>query len=311
LKNITAQIKYYFSFTKSERRGIFVLICLVFLLIATRIFIFPFLTTTQKNDFSSFEKEILAFEKYSDSLEKIKSSKNQFEKFDYNNSNKSFAELKLKPFIFNPNELKAEQWILMGLSEKQCKVLMNYRSKGGKFNKKEDFKKMYCISNEEYNILEPFIYIPEKDLKNQLPPKYETKIKPLFIVEINSADTNDLQEVKGIGPAFAHRIANYRDKLGGFVKKEQLLEVFGMDSARYAQIMAAFTIDPSAIQKININTASIQDLKKHPYFDYYLAKSIVMYRNKNGNYQSVSDIKKANLIYDDFYIKISPYLTVN
>jgi len=309
LKKTVNQIKYYFSFTKGERRGIFVLISLLMLLIAARVFLFPYLIKTQKVDFSSFQREIQAFETYTDSLEKTEHDKN--ERFDYDNSDKSFAELKLRPFPFNPNELKVEQWILLGLSEKQCKVLMNYRAKGGKFYKKEDFKKMYCISKEEYNILEPYLLIPEKDNKNNAPIKYETKVKPVFVVEINTADTNDLQEVKGIGPSFARRIANYRDKLGGFVKKEQLLEVFGMDSARYAQIQASFTLNTTIIQKININKASIQDLKKHPYFDYYLAKSIVMYRTKNGDYQSVSDIKKANLIYDDFYKKISPYLTVN
>ena len=280
------------------------------LLIAARIFLFPLLVKTQKIDFTGFAKEIQTFEVYADSLAQAEAYKKQNEHFDYNNSDKSFAEIKLTPFSFNPNELQSEQWEELGLSEKQIKVLMNYKAKGGKFYKKEDFKKMFCISTEEYNILEPYITIPERDNKQQ-PIKYETKTKPLFIVEINTADTNDLQEIKGIGSAFARRIAKYRDLLGGFIKKEQLLEVFGMDSARYAQIQSSFTINTSNIQKININKASIQDLKKHPYFDYYLAKSIVMYRTKNGDYKSVSDIKKANLIYDDFYDRVSAYLTIN
>ncbi|MFZ4399011.1 MAG: helix-hairpin-helix domain-containing protein [Bacteroidales bacterium] len=311
MKKIINQIKYYLSFTKGERRGIFVLINLVILLIILRIFIFPFLIKTQNIDFSIFEKEIMAFEKSTDSITIHEFNKKKKDGFDFNNSDKSFAEIKLKPFFFNPNALNDEQWKLLGLSEKQTKVLMNYRLKGGKYYKKEDFKKMFCISIEEYKILEPYILIPDKNIKNQQVLKFETKPKPLFIVEINTADTNDLQEVKGIGASFARRIANYRDKLGGFMKKEQLLEVFGMDSTRYEQIKASFTVNTSIIQKININKASIQDLKKHPYFDYYLAKSIVIYRSKNGDYQSVSDIKKANLIYDDFYDRVSPYLTVN
>ncbi len=311
MKKTFNQIKYYFSFTKGERRGIFVLLSLLMLLITARIFLFPLLIKTEKFDFTSFEKEIQAFETYTDSLAKIKPYKYQKKRFNYNNSDKSFAEIKLKPFPFNPNELKVEQWKELGLTERQIKVLMNYRTKGGKFYKKEDFKKMFCISKEEYNILEPYILIPKKENKNHQPVKYKRKAKPLFIVGINIADTNDLQEIIGIGPAFARRIANYRKKLGGFVKKEQLLEVYGMDSTRYAQIQASFTINSSDIKKININKASIKDLKKHPYFDYYLAKSVVMYRTKNGEYASVIDIKKANLIYDDFYNRVSPYLTVN
>ena len=216
------------------------------LLIAARIFLFPFLIRTNKVDFTKFQKEIQSFEKYSDSLAQADLNK-QNEHFDYNNSDKSFAEIKLKPFPFNPNELQTEQWTELGLSEKQVNVLMNYRAKGGKFYKKEDFKKMFCISSEEYNILEPYITIPEK-ANNQQPIKYETKVKPLFIVEINAADTFDLQEVKGIGSSYARRISNYRDRLGGFIKKEQLLEVFGIDSAKYVQIQASFTINITYIQ---------------------------------------------------------------
>ena len=159
--------------------------------------------------------------------------------------------------------------------------------------------------------MENYITIPDNQKSAHENIKYETKIKPIFIVDVNTADTNDLQEIKGIGASFARRIAKYRDLLGGFIKKEQLLEVFGMDSARYLQIQASFTINPSAIQKININKATIQELKKHPYFDYYTAKSVVMYRTQKGEYKTVSEIKKANLIYDDFYDKIYPYLTVN
>lgn len=281
------------------------------MLIAVRVLLFPFLVKTQKVDFTNFAKEIQKFEDYTDSLSIVEAYKKQNEHFDYNNSDKSFAEIKLKPFPFNPNDLQLEQWKEIGLTEKQAKTIINYRTKGGKFYKKEDFKKMFCITSEEYDILEPYIIIPQKDNKNLTTIKYETKAKPLFVVEINTADTNDLQEIKGIGPSFARRIAKYRDLLGGFIKKEQLMEVFGMDSTRYNQIQASFTINASNVQKININKASIQDLKKHPYFDYYLAKSIVTYRTKNGDYKSVSDIKKANLIYDDFYDRVSPYLTVN
>lgn len=308
LKKTINDVKYYFSFTKGERRGIIVLLSLIMLIIIGRIFIIPLLSDSFNSNSSSLEKDLARLEASIDTTTK---SYKRNENFDFNNSDRGFAEAKLTPFPFDPNELKQEEWLKMGLSEKQTKVILNYRSKGGKFNKKEDFKKMFCISEEEYKILEPFILIPEKQNNFTQNIKYETKIKPIFIVEINSADTNDLQEVKGIGPAFARRIAKYRDLLGGFINKEQLLEVFGMDTARYNQIQTSFTINPEAIQKININKASIQDLKKHPYFDYYTAKSIVMYRTKNGDYKSVNDIKKANLIYDDFYNKISPYLTVN
>ena len=306
-KSIITQFKFFFSFSKGERRGIIILLTLILLLIISKLFIIPVLSNSNKN-FSSIDKELAKFEA---SIDTSSNSYKKNEKFDFNNSDRGFAEIKLNPFPFNPNVLLKEQWIQLGLSEKQANVIQNYLSKGGKFYKKEDLKKMFCISNEEYRILENYITIPDNQKSAHENFKYETKIKPIFIVDVNTADTNDLQEIKGIGASFARRIAKYRDLLGGFIKKEQLLEVFGMDSARYLQIQASFTINPSAIQKININKATIQELKKHPYFDYYTAKSVVMYRTQKGEYKTVSEIKKANLIYDDFYDKIYPYLTVN
>jgi len=305
-KNIFSKFKFFFSLSKAEKRGIIILISIILLIISARILIIPLFWETTINNNLNFNKEIAQLEASIDTT-----SYRKKEYFDFNNSDKGFAQIKLNPFPFNPNEIKKEQWLKLGLSEKQVKVILNYLSKGGKFYKKEDLKKMYCIKDDEYKVLEPFIIIPDKSFKTNEIIKYETKVKPIFTIDANTADTNDLQEIKGIGPAFARRIAKYRDLLGGFIKKEQLLEVFGMDSSRYNQIQSSFTINPNSISKININKASIQELKKHPYFDYYTAKSIVMYRIKNGDFKSVSEIKKANLIYDDFYEKISPYLTVN
>ncbi|MCX6231351.1 MAG: helix-hairpin-helix domain-containing protein [Bacteroidetes bacterium] len=313
MKKLIHQLKYYFSFTKRERRGIIVLFSLMLLLLIIRMFIFPYLTKNQHLNIDKFSKEITAFESYSDSAGKAEHNKSYSDnqKFDFNNSDKSFAAINLKPFEFNPNTIQTDEMKEMGLSDKQIKTLLNFRNKGGKFYKKEDFKKMYCISSEEYNILEPFISIPDNRTNSNTSVKYENKQKAVFTAELNSADTNDLQEIKGIGPAFARRIANYRNKLGGFVKKEQLREVYGIDSAKYAMIQASVTINASAIQKININKASIQELKKHPYFDYYVAKAIVSYRTLHGEFKSVSEIRKVNLVYDDFYNKIAPYLSVN
>lgn len=278
---------------------------LILLFVVANSLVLPLLNKNVFNKSVFTEEELAKYEAAIDTT----SSFQKKESFDFTNSDRSFAENQLNPFPFNPNELNKESCGKLGFSEKQTKVLLNFIAKGGKFYKKEDFKKMYCITETEYNILESYIQIPDKP--NTPLQKAEIKAKPVFVVDINTADTNDMMEVKGIGPAFARRIAKYRDLLGGFVKKEQLLEVFGMDSSRYNLIKAGFTVNTDNIRKININTATIQELKKHPYFDYYTAKAIFTYRSKNGNFKSVSELKKVNLIYDDFFEKISPYLTVN
>lgn len=130
-------------------------------------------------------------------------------------------------------------------------------------------------------------------------------------VSLNSADTLDWQQLYNVGPAFARRIVKYRNLLGGFVHKEQLLEVYGMDSARYACIAPYIDIDSAGVEQMDINSATIDQLKHHPYLDYYQAKAIVGLREKEGAYHSVSDLRKVPVIDQETYNKILPYITCN
>ncbi|MDR0436738.1 MAG: helix-hairpin-helix domain-containing protein [Bacteroidales bacterium] len=132
--------------------------------------------------------------------------------------------------------------------------------------------------------------------------------KKPFTVQANTCDTLDLQQIRGIGSTISKRIIRYREQLGGFVRKEQLLEVWGIDSARYAQIEAAFIIDKKNIRKLNINTATIRELQNHPYLDYYQAKAIVQTRDKQGLYETITDILKLALIDRETFDLIKDYL---
>lgn len=130
-------------------------------------------------------------------------------------------------------------------------------------------------------------------------------------VALNSGDTLDWQQLHNIGPAFARRIVRYRALLGGFVRKEQLLEVYGMDSARYLGIAPYIDPDSAAVERLDINSATIDQLKHHPYLDYYQAKAIVRLREKESSYQSVSDLRRVPVIDQETYNKILPYITCN
>lgn len=131
------------------------------------------------------------------------------------------------------------------------------------------------------------------------------------LVALNDADTLDLQQLYNIGPVFARRIVNYRTALGGFVDKRQLMEVYGMDSTRYADIAPYITLDPASVRQLDINSATIDQLKKHPYLDYYQAKAIVRLREKEGLYHTLDDLKKVPIIDQETYNKIYPYITCN
>ncbi len=131
-----------------------------------------------------------------------------------------------------------------------------------------------------------------------------------LILDLNDCDTLDLQMIRGIGSVFSNRICKYRDKLGGYISVSQLKEVYGMDDKRYEIIKNHFTIKNNAIKKININSANIKDLVKHPYIDYAIAKEIIIFRNNYGDYKSVDDLKNIHIMDEATFNKILPYIDV-
>jgi competence ComEA-like helix-hairpin-helix protein len=128
------------------------------------------------------------------------------------------------------------------------------------------------------------------------------------MVNINLADTAMLDEIRGVGPAFARRIVKYRDRLGGFYQKEQLMEVYGIDSLKFEEMKAQVLIDASAIVKININKADFEALKNHPYLKYKEINAIIQYRKQHGNYNNMDDLKKVLILSPKTLIALAPYL---
>jgi competence protein ComEA len=298
IKNILSKVQDFFDFNAGERRGIIFLLIIIIGIILFRI---EYAYILSKHISQNTEKEI----------EVCYTEQKQIEDSLKTNSTKSSdfysTKSKLSPFPFNPNNLPEETWKQLGLTDKQISHIKNYEKKGGKFYSKEDLKKMYSISKEEYKILEPYICIPAEN-SNQSPQTYTKKNTLLDAkIEINSADSFDFQKIPGIGVKIASRIVKYRTLLGGFVNINQLKEVYGLDSNRYAEIKPYITLNPQRIHKININEATIKEMIKHPYMDYSLAKSIVVYREKKGTIQTLDELQKETAIPQ----KLLPYLSIN
>ncbi len=137
---------------------------------------------------------------------------------------------------------------------------------------------------------------------------YPQKLKTGETIELNTADTTDLKKIPKIGSGFAGRIAKYRESLGGYISMDQLKEVWGMDDYLYEDIKPYLTFEPK-IRKLKINTASFQELIKHPYINYKQAQIIVDIRERKDN---ISSIKRLGLL-DEFSEKdirrLSPYLS--
>ena len=105
-------------------------------------------------------------------------------------------------------------------------------------------------------------------------------------INLNSADTTDLKSLPGIGSFFAKNIVDYRNKLGGFIEKEQLLEVYAFDTTRMANIENLIVIDTIELRKVNINTDDFKTILRHPYIEYEDVKKIVNYRESKGMIKS-------------------------
>lgn len=298
--------KDYFTFNKGEQVGILVVIAIIVIVL-----FMPYILKYGEQDnteaYNRFAKDIEQFE---NSLKHVNDSVTEARQLNFELMDKSVAENRITPFPFNPNKLPSEQWSKMGLKDWQIKVIKNFEAKGGKFNKKEDFKKMYCISPSEYTILEPFISIPEqkKEIEGSIQQEKEKKQKVL--IDLNTADSSSLLILYGIGPSFAKRIIKYRNLLGGFYSKQQLLEVFGFDQDRLDKIYDYCEVSSGQIRKININKVRTDELKKHPYFDYYTAKAIVDQRVKLGKFSSLQQIKEIPLIHEELFNKIRNYISI-
>ena len=137
---------------------------------------------------------------------------------------------------------------------------------------------------------------------------YERSFAPRSPIELNNADTADLQRIYGIGPTFAQRIVRYRTQLGGYVRKEQLREVFGMTEERYQAVAPQVEVDSRAARKIDINHATLYELRSHPYLDYYQARAIMEWRQKGNLIGNLSDLGKVNLMDDSTLQRLEDYL---
>lgn len=302
---VNKPIKSFFSFTKKELNGLLIFCSLLVIIVYLPSIVSLFA-----------DKEEFKFKEFKDEIAAFRASQNEGSRESFLQVKDEIEDKELAPeyFEFNPNGLKASEWRRLGLSEKQIKVIKNYESKGGKFYRKEDLKKIYSVSEVDYARLEPFIRIPEKrtlhDSKKTSsfsPPAQRKKL----IIELNSADSITLEHLPGIGPTFASRILKYRTRLGGFYNKEQLKEVYGLDSVKYRDLENRVEIDPTHIAKININTASFEDLKRHPYLSYKQMNAIIKFRNQHGKYNNINDLRKVAIINGDILRKIEPYLNFN
>ncbi len=246
---------------------------------------------------------------------------------DQRSDHRSFDE-KAVLFKFDPNNLPAEQWVALGLSERQAASIHRYEAKGGQFRIKRDVAKMHVVDPELYARWEPFILLPDSFERKTFAeperfPEQERRdpttirfperssLVAKALVEINTADTTRLVEVRGIGPAFARSIVKYRDRLGGFHSLDQLGEVYILRDKPEAvtDLKTRLLLDTLMVHRFALNSFTAEELGPHPYAGWKVAKALVAYRKQHGPFKTVADIKGCVLVTDSVYRKLAPYLS--
>jgi DNA uptake protein ComE-like DNA-binding protein len=309
----------YFSFSKKERAGIITILLLI-LIFTTLPFFYPYFILEKKYDHAVFEKEIAGLKmKQQDSTENpaFKNPEDRYRSY-YPSSEKKYyaAQPKAELFYFDPNTLSVDGWKKLGIKDKTVATIQNYISKGGRFKRPEDIGKIWGLHEDEVQRLVPYVsiqsvtspvYAEKKIFENKA---YNRPANKINTVDINSADTAAFIALPGIGSKLANRIVNFRDKLGGFYKVDQVSETFALPDSTFQKIKPYLVLSGVTVKKININRASAGEMKVHPYIRYNLAAAIVQYRSQHGDFKEVSDIKKIMMVTDDIYNKAAPYLSV-
>lgn len=138
----------------------------------------------------------------------------------------------------------------------------------------------------------------------------ESSSPPLLLnIEMNRATLMEWNQLPGANSYLSERIIKYKNYLGGYHKKEQLLEVFGMDSSIYKGMQAYLIVD-SVWHQFDLNQVDFKVLLSHPYFEYDLVKAIFNYKAQHKGYDSLPQLKEIHLVNDELYGKIAPYLTI-
>lgn len=230
-----------------------------------------------------------------------------------------YADIPSRPepetFPFDPNTADSTQLLRLGLQPWQVRNIYKYRGRGGIYRKKEDFARLYGLTVKDYRRLEPYIrissdYLPASTLVKEEHYERDTLRYPVKIAEgeqvvLNTADTTVLRKVPGIGAYYAAQIVRYGQRLGGYVSIDQLDEIdgFPQDAKKY------FVVQDAHPQQLNVNQLTLQQLRRHPYINFYRAKAIMDYRRLHGNLKSLQDLRLSKDFPPEVIERLTPYVT--
>ena len=290
------------AYTRSERNALVALLAIIFMLII--------LKNPIKNKISPDNNNKIDSTKYFTLIAQIENAK--IDNNSYNTLKTSFSSFTSNKISdeytkIEINSSTAEDFQrLKGIGKVFAERIVKYRDKIGGFSSLEQLKEVYGIHDTVYQKFKSNIYVKPVSKKQIIITKR--------IIEINSASQDDFESLNGIGKVFAQRIIQFREKLGGFYSKEQLKDVYGIHDTVYQKIKEQIKITPVQFtRKINVNTATYEELTSNPYLFSTVAKQIIGYRTKVKPFNSIEDLQKLYYIKDhpEYYDKILPYISID
>ncbi|MBQ8673275.1 MAG: helix-hairpin-helix domain-containing protein [Bacteroides sp.] len=300
----------FFYFSRKEQRGILLLLFLVIVVLIVELYV-PKSSTEEEERRTPEEEE--AFQTEYDAF--TASLRQQEEERTRREENRAGGVRPLTPFPFNPNRADSATLCHLGLPSWMARNVIRYREAGGKFRRPDDFRRIYGLTEEQFLTLRPYITLtPEDTLRSSFkeassarqasshrdsavsvprillhPDSIYTpreKYPPGTLVDLNRADTTELMKIPGIGSTISRLIVSYRQRLGGFYDIGQLQEI-NLDAE---QLRPWFRIDEQAIRRIDLTTAGIETLRRHPYINFYQARAMVEHRRKHGPLSSLKPL---------------------
>lgn len=264
-------------FTKGQQSGIFLLVLLIFSLLCAYFFI-----DFSSDDIEFDQQKIAEYQKEIDSLKIVE-----------------IDSRKPKIYPFNPNYVTDYKGYTLGMSTEEIDRLLEYRKQNKWINSAKQFQQVTKVSDSLLNAISPFFKFPEW-VTNPKPKKtftYPNNYQKTFAqkIDLNKATAMQLQSVNGIGEKLSERIIRYRNKFeGGFIADIQLQDVYGLTPEVIERVTNQFTVKtPRQIQKINLNSATSEQLVTIQHIDYDIAYNIIEQRTLREGFKSFEELTKV------------------
>ncbi|MGB5430540.1 ComEA family DNA-binding protein [Eudoraea sp.] len=285
--------KSHFKFNKQERSGIFFLLVIIFGLQLIYMLFKNEMVYTSEASFG-LDTEV---QKLLDSIRE-----------------QSKVEESPKIYPFNPNFITDYKGYTLGLSNEEIDRLHVFRSENRWVNSTKEFQQVTLISDSLLKILAPYFNFPEWKNRTKIKEKERKQKSVLTEVrykDLNQANPEELKLIYGIGDKLSARIVKFRNRLGGFMVNEQLYDVYGLQEEVVLRILEEFRVkEQPIIKRININTATREEMEQLIYINQNLAIQIVNYRDSVGIIQSFNELLKIEDFPADKIDRIELYLSL-